>query len=383
MKVLIVPSWYPTELSSIDGIFFQEQAIALQRNGIDVIVAYPEVRSLRRFKKFKLQSGIHYELEKGVKTYRRKGYNYLPPVMNLVRRRYLVWLEKLYDKIVIEQGKPDIIHAHSILYGGWAAAQIAKKHNIPLVVTEHSTFYSRGLITEEQKPYIRECLTIAQEVIAVGPGLQKDLSVYSDKQVKIIPNIVDTNRFNTMHEAGAKNEKFRFFTLAFLTHKKGIDILLRAFANDFTNNEEVELIIGGEGEEKSNLMALTKELNIEGQVTFLGELSREQAALEMKKCDSFVLPSRYETFGVVFIEALACGKPIVATRSGGPDMIVNEANGLLVDVEDVEGLATAMKSIVNNYERYNKQEIIKDCYNRFSEEAVCKKVIKLYKALLQ
>ena len=382
MKVLIVPSWYPTEISSISGVFFQEQALALKKNGVDVTVAYPEMRSLRNFNKYQMKSGIHYEMEKGLRTYRRRGYNYLPRMKNHVRKKYLEWLENLFDEIVKDQGKPDLIHAHSILYGGWAAAQISKKHNIPLVVTEHSTSFSRGLISEENKLYIKECLTIAQEIIAVGPGLQNDLSVYTDREVKIIPNIVDTKRFNAVKETVNKNEEFRFFSLAFLTYKKGIDVLLNAFANGFNNNEQVELIIGGEGEEKNKLMELAKELNIEGRVTFLGELSREQAALEMKKCDSFVLPSRYETFGVVFIEALACGKPIVATKSGGPDLIVNEENGLLVDVNDVKGLATAMQNIVKHYETYSEKEIIKDCHNRFSEEAVSKQLKELYYSLV-
>lgn len=377
MKVFIVPSWYPTDINLISGIFFKEQALALQKSGLDVTVLYPEIRSLKKIGKFNSTSGFNFELESELKTYRKVGYNYLPRVKNHVRKTYLNWLEILFNKAVIEQGLPDVIHAHSIIWGGWAAAQIATKHNIPLVITEHSSSFTRNLILESQKRYIVEALEVADEIIGVGPSLKDELQKYTKHEVRIIPNIVDITMFH-INQFGTSNEKFRFFSLALLTKNKGMDILLNSFAKAFSHMNNVELVIGGDGQEEEKLKRLCKVLKIDDKVHFIGRLAREQVCLEMNKCDSFVLASRSETFGVVYIEALACGKPVVATKCGGPDFIVNSNNGLLVEVDDLQGLAEALKDMKSNYNRYEPAKIIEDCKNRFSEEAVIKQLINIY-----
>ncbi|MCL6587112.1 MAG: glycosyltransferase [Anoxybacillus sp.] len=378
MRVLIVPSWYPTKEKPNAGIFFKEQAIALQKQGLEVIVAYPEIHSMKELKKQKLARGFSYTVEESLETYRMKGYNFLPKIRKGAGVIYYWNLKKIFTRLVKEGKKPDIIHAHSVLWGGWAAAKISKQYNIPLVITEHSSAFVRGLIKEYQIPSIQEALAQAKKIIAVGPSLQKELGKYVDeKKITLIPNIVNTSLFKT-NDVIQKPDKFRFFSLAFLTYNKGFDLLLKAFAEAFKGNEEVELVIGGDGEERENLESLVVDLEIEKQVTFLGGLSREQAALEMQKCDAFVLASRFETFGVVFVEALACGKPIIATKCGGPEMIVNEKNGLLVNTEDVEELSKALMDIKAYYSRYKKEEITADCYARFSEDKVCEKIIGEY-----
>ncbi|WP_223249802.1 glycosyltransferase [Anoxybacillus ayderensis] len=376
--MLIVPSWYPTEEKPNSGIFFKEQAIALQEQGLEVIVAYPEIHSIKELKKQKFNRGFYYNIEDGLETYRIKEYNFLPKIRRGSSIIYYLKLRNIFARLIKEGKKPDIIHAHSVLWGGWASAKISKKYKIPLIITEHSTAFLRGLIKEYQIPFIKEAFDQAKKVIVVGPGLEQELRKYTKKEkIQLIPNIVDTSRFKP-NDNIKKSNKFRFFSLAFLTHKKGFDVLLKAFAKAFKGNEEVELVIGGDGEERGNLEKLTVDLGIEKQVTFLGELSREQAATEMQKCDVFVLASRFETFGVVFIEALACGKPIIATKCGGPEMIANQKNGLLVANQNIAELSNALLKIKLNYSRYRKEEIISDCYTRFSKDKVCEQIIKQY-----
>lgn len=379
--MLIVPSWYPTEDRPNSGIFFKEQAMALQEQGLEIIVAYPEIHSLRELKLRKfIRRGFYRSIEDGIETYRMKEYNYFPRMRNYI---CYIKLKKIFAKLIEEKKKPDIIHAHSVLWGGWAAAKISKKYKIPLIITEHSSAFLRGLIKEYQVPFIKEAFDQAKKVIVVGPGLEQELRKYTEKEkIQLIPNIVDTSLFKP-NDNIKKSNKFRFFSLAFLTYNKGFDVLLKAFAKAFKGNEEVELVIGGDGEEKENLEKLTMNLEIEKQVTFLGELSREQAAMEMQKCDAFVLASRFETFGVVFIEALACGKPIIATKCGGPEIIVNEQNGLLVEPNDIHQLSEALAKIKRNITQYDRDYIVKDCKNRFGKKAVVGRLISEYKAILE
>jgi glycosyltransferase involved in cell wall biosynthesis len=378
LRVLIVPSWYPTEERPNAGIFFKEQAIALQEQGLEVIVAYPELHSLKELKKRKFKRGFYHKIEDGVETYRIKEYNFLPKIKRGSGIIYYWKLKKILVKLIEAGKKPDIIHAHSVLWGGWAAAKISKEYKIPLIITEHSTAFVRGLIKEYQKPFIREAFHEAKRIIVVGLGLKKELKKYAKQEkIVLIPNIVDTSFFKPSVVV-RKNDQFRFFSLAFLTHKKGFDVLLKAFARAFKGSDKVELIIGGDGEERGNLERLAVDLGIEKQVAFLGELSREQAVMEMQKCDVFVLASRFETFGVVFIEALACGKPIIATKCGGPEIIVNQKNGLLVERENVEELTEALIRMKANYNQYNKDEIVADCHERFGKSSVCEKIIQEY-----
>lgn len=383
MRVMIVPSWYPEADKPNSGIFFKEQAKALQEFGVEVVVAYPEIHSLKELLQGKIKRGFSFNNEDGIETYRIKEYNYLPKVKTGSGAIYYPKLKKIYSILDSNGKKPDLIHAHSVLWGGWAAAQIAKKYQIPFIITEHSTAFLRGLIKEHQIPYIKETLDQAKKVIVVGPGLKSELKKYTtEEKLEIIPNIVDTSKFKPS-QTSQKEDKFRFFSLAFLAHKKGFDVLLRAFAQAFKANEKVVLTIGGNGAERSALEQLVRDLGIEKQVTFLGALSREQAVTEMQNCHAFVLASRFETFGIVYIEALACGKPIIATRCGGPEMIVNEQNGLLVDVDDVEALSDGMKNMLKTYSAYSSDIIVQDCQNRFSKEPVIKKITNAYKEVFK
>ena len=98
----------------------------------------------------------------------------------------------------------------------------------------------------------------------------------------------------------------------------------------------------------------------------------------MHQCDVFVLPSLYETFGVVLIEALAAGKPVIATRCGGPESIVNDENGLLVAPANSDALGRAMRQMVEAIDRFNKDIIRSDCIARFSRQAVIEQLGRVY-----
>jgi L-malate glycosyltransferase len=382
MKVLIIPSWYPTKENPILGVFFKEQAKALRKFGCEVSVIYPEIRTIREVEP-KWVKGIQISEEEGLRTYRYKVYNYIPARIPFSKAfLYYQRLKRLYKESVKREGKPDVIHSHSCLWGGWAAAKIAQDEKIPLVITEHSSKLIRGLIKPYEKKEIEKTLNRADKIISVGPSLKKELEKYTTKEIIEIPNIVNVESFkNNRITRQPQPNKFSFFSLALLTRNKGMDVLIKSFTNAFKGTN-VELHIGGEGDHKQELIKLTEELGMESQVHFLGALDRNQVVQHMHSCDAFVLASRFETFGVVFLEALASGKPIISTKSGGPDSIVNEKNGLLVPVDDSKELSDAMQKMVKNYSLYNPVVIQNDCQDRFSEEVIVKKILKIYNEIV-
>jgi L-malate glycosyltransferase len=377
MKIFVVPSWYPDSENSLRGIFFKEQVHALKKEGMDIVVLYPEIWSIKTF--IKQKPGVFCEIEEGIKTYRYKGYNFIPRVPWIAYHIYRARLKKLFSLAIKREGKPDLVHAHSLIWGGVAVAELAENHSIPLVVTEHSSAFGRGLLKPFHQKLIKRKVNSIRHFIAVSNSLKNDLSGFiPPEQIEVIPNIVDTEFFNISNK---KRSKFTFFTLAMLKENKGIDVLIKAFSQKFKASE-AELLIGGDGIEKRQLEDLAANLNIDKQVTFLGKLSRERTSDFMEQCDVFVLPSRYETFGVVYIEALSCGKPVIATKCGGPEMMVNKQNGLLVPVDHVEELGGAMSYVKENYQSYDPAAIRRECIEQYSEKAVTAKLINYYKEVV-
>lgn len=378
MHVMFIPSWYHNKRNPVHGSFFKEQALALKENGVKITVAYNEIWPLTLLFRVKEKIGINFEIEEGLKTYRYKNYNFLPKnskMFSVFNKR----LDKLYKEIVKREGKVDIIHCQSSFWAGISASYISRKYGIPLIITEHSSLKTAIYIKDSYKPYIKKSYLQADVLVAVGNGLKKEIEELTGrKDIKVIHNLIPVENF---YISSNENSEFTFFSLAFLEGEKGFDILLKAFGKYFKNTK-TKLLIGGEGSQKTLLINLTKELGIENQVEFLGRLSREEVSKYMSLCDSFVLPSKYETFGVVYIEALASGKPVIGTFNGGAEDIINKNNGLIVKVNDVDELGLAMKNIMKNITSYNPKEIRNECIERFSKKKIINEILKVYNDVL-
>ena len=162
-----------------------------------------------------------------------------------------------------------------------------------------------------------------------------------------------------------------------------MDILIKAFNKAFKDENNVILRIGGDGTERENLEKLVNELSLQDKVEFLGSLNREEVKIEMKKCNVFSLASKFETFGVVLIEALATGTPVISTNCGGPYDIINDRVGRLVEVNNIEELADALKYVYVNYNNYDCNEIRKYCIDNFSNEAIGRKQLDIYNSAIE
>jgi len=381
LNVLIIPSWYPTHENKLSGVFFKEQAEALYKYGHNVTVIYIEMCSLKHFFTAKRIGKLYKKIENGITVYKYKTFNWFPK-MNMMPFMYYIYLKKIYKKVFKKYFKPDVIHIHSCLYAGFGGVKLAKNKNIPVLITEHATMYERNLVKKREEIYIKYAFNNANLVISVSKSLKSIIDKYiiNKNRSIVIPNIVNTYFFD-IPSNDFKASKFTFFSLGFLTYKKGFDVVIKAFSKLCLYNE-AQLLIGGDGEEKTKLIKLVKKLKMEDRILFLGNLDRNEVLKNMQKCDAFVLGSRYETFGVVIIEALACGKPVIATKCGGPNDIINKKNGYLVNVDDVESMYNSMKKIIKNKNQFDANIIRKDCIQRFSEEAVVKKLNKVYNRLV-
>ena len=145
----------------------------------------------------------------------------------------------------------------------------------------------------------------------------------------------------------------------------------------------MQLKIIGDGNLRKMLQQMTKQLGIEDKVTFTGRISRKQVISTLQESKVFVLPSDFETFGVVYIEAMACGLPVIGTKNGGAQEIITENCGKLIERDDLNELSEAMENIYNNYNSYDRKNISEYCRTHFGEKQIYNKLLDVYKELMQ
>ncbi len=375
MYTLFITRGYPTEKYKTNGIFEYDQAKALVKQGCKVVYAAIDVRSIRRWRKW----GIQREYKDGVHIY---AINIpLGRVPKKILRTFsFLGLKLLYKKIVKEKGVPDILHAH-FTGPAFSASKLKEITDIPLVITEHFSQINREEISEDLFKIAKMAYNKADALIAVSPALAKKIHINFGINPIYIPNIVDLDVFK--YEDKEESEYFNFVSTGNLIETKRMDLTIEAFYRAFGNNSKVTLTIFGQGPERKKLEHLINKYNLNSQVKLMGLCTREEIAKQLKQCDCFVLVSQSETFGVAYIEALAMGVPVIATKCGGPEAFVNEKNGLMVNVNDVEELTEALIYMYNNINMYDRKSISIEIQNKFSSEVVANKIINIYKEYLK
>jgi len=384
MHILIIPSWYPNSYNNLNGIFFKEQAEALAKDKTKVgVIALTQVTIQEILKNKKLRFENNEHTQNDVITY-QKDYFIFPKIYRKlavckIRREY--HFKKLFKAYISKNGIPDIVHLHSFFYGH-LAIWIKKEYNIPYVVTEHSTTFARDLLSHSEIQYASTVYKNADKTLAVSKEFKILLKEKTKVNFDYLPNIVNVDFFKQVQNKSNRSN-IRFITIGQLEPKKNQVMLIKAFKLAFEKEKDVELIIVGEGGEHQNLTKLIRNLNLEQNVTLYGKASREEIKELLHTSDIFVLSSFYETFGVVLIEALSCGLPLISTKSGGPESIITNKNiGTLSEIDE-DALVSAMKNTYNNLNSYDSTYLQKYVEEKFSEKAVVSQLINIYREIVQ
>ena len=380
MHVLIVPSWYKNKEKKVFGTFFEEQARALMSAGHKVGVFAPGyIAFSQNFQTWKESYN-----DNGLSTYSIRIKNKLPGLRKLALATFLKKCETFFKAYIKENGIPEVIHAHSVFYGGYFAEYISNKYKIPFVITEHNTAFVTGEISsKDDLQMAQNVFRSANTCFAVSTPFSRKLNALffdNHKAFEVLPNIVDALFFATKPES-YNPETIKLFTVCYLVPRKNIGLLLKATAILIEKGFKIKVKIGGEGSERINLESRTDALGIANHVSFLGEITRIQVAQALSKTDMYVQTSNYETFGVALAEALAVGIPVISTDCGGPRDIINKKNGIILEGFSPEELAEKILSIWNNREHYNSKNIKTDCETRFSKDALVKLLNETYKSL--
>ena len=387
--VLIVPSeHYVTERYPLGGIFQHHQALALHAAGYKVgVVGVGVITSRFLFR------GYPYEEKSVIPSDARDLHVYRRYVWRLMPHRWMTASRGIelyrdlgldvYARYVRDNGRPDVVHAHNFRYASFIASAIRERDGVPFVITEHHSQWMNGAddtLIAGLKAVVNAASATTAVSSALARWIERALSVTG---VGVLPNILDSAFLDApLKQRSIVSGTPRYLSVGLLTENKNHASLIEAFASRFAGTPAT-LRIGGSGPERANLEALIGKLGVGRQVTLLGHLSRAEVLAEMQAADCFVLSSRYETFGVVLIEALATGIPVIATRSQGPEDVVNDGNGILVDRDDVPALGDALVRMAERLAHYSPERLREECKARFGSDAFVRRAGELYSRALK
>lgn len=387
MHILLFPSWYKTKREPFMGTFFEEQARGLMKAGHQVGILYPEFVPFRSI--FNDSGAVaNMYVDNGLPTYYIPVQAMLPNVRRTGYRSFTRSIEKVFQEYTARYGMPDVIHAHSVFYGGIAGFSIAQSNQLPFVITEHLTSFIMGTITHKTDLQLaRKIFSEANASLIVSNSFKKDLSrilQMDDDVFQVVHNMVNDLFFeNRQVKSYNPEEPFVLFTNSFLLPRKNHRLIFQAVSQVIAKGLKIKLLVGGDGELSETLKKMADELEIRHHIEFLGGLNRQQVKENIERSHAFLLASFYETFGVVLIESLAAGRPVITTNSGGPEDIVNQENGILLKDFNVSTMAAAIEKLMTNYSKYKQDKISEDCFSRFSERRIITSLEEVYKKVLE
>lgn len=403
-KIMIIPAWYPSETNPVHGIFIKEQAKAASLyNEVLILYVYPNPNtnvnklyqssesiedgmktirvkyrsSTKYFKKITSQiSKKNYESNNNALNTR--NFNIISKICNYLDVLIYYWGNfKAFRKLLKHGWKPDIINAH-VFTAGVPAIILGKIYRIPVLISEHYSGFIKKDLRNIDKCKAKFSMNKASAILPVSKGLKVSIKNYNiNNKFYIIPNTYDKKIFYPA-KIRIKEEKIKMLLVANITPIKGIDYLLKSLNYLKLKRNDFQLDIVGYGPSKEEYETMAMDLGLGKIVKFHGQKTNAEVAIYMRNCDFFVQPSLFETFGVVYIEAMGCGKPIIGTKTVGPLEIINENIGILIPPKNVNSLFDALNFMLDNYENYSSEDISKFACKNFSYEPVGKQLNDVY-----
>lgn len=390
MRVLVIN--HSPLIGSGSGIYTMNISKALKAEGQDIRVItaanslkFPNMGSIKVHPIFfKYEDEVEGQIEFNVPCFDQYPtsdvvfYNLDEKQMQIYKDEFRKVLEE-----EIKEFKPDLIHTQHL----WIWSSIVSEYNIPTIVTSHGSDMMGYDIDNKFYPYCIKAINGCNKIVTISKknyeAVLERFPEAKDKTV-ILKNGYDTNVFglNDFDKQEILKEfkidkKYKNIVLfaGRLTENKGIDVLLNA-ANIYEDGDTLTIIAGGGGLLR-DLKKQVKELQLK-DVAFVGDQTQKKLNKLYNIADVLVAPSRVEGFGLVGIEALACGTPVIGTNEGGMTDYVTKEYGELVDVDDYIMLEKSISKVLKNKHKYNREKLANYAKENYSQQAVINNLIKVY-----
>jgi glycosyltransferase involved in cell wall biosynthesis len=284
----------------------------------------------------------------------------------------------------------DLVHAHFTYPDGVVGARVARWLGLPLVITEQAPWGPWVDESRRVREQVIDAVRQSSVLVAISHSVKESISPYvgASGDLRVVPDAIDGSVFTLPRNGTVRDERQILFTGA-IRPVKGVDVLLEAMRLLAERRIDAHLVLVGEAyyktyrQEHDRLRALTVELGLEDRVDFRGPASRRDLVRTMQESAVLVLPSRAESLGMVLVEALACGTPVVATRCGGPEDIVDDSVGALVPPESPADLAAAIASVLERRATFDPRALRAHALERFSLESVRSEYAAVYSDALR
>lgn len=371
MKILMLTWEYPPRIVGGIARVVHDLSKRLIKDGHEVTVITYKEGNLPYF-----------EDDKGVKVYRVDNYMINP-------NNFIDWVMQLNfnlvakaNELIDKEGKFDVVHAHDWLVA-YAAKTIKNAYDIPIVATIHATEAGRNNgIHDETQRYINDTewmLTYEANEVIVNSNymkceLQRNFGLPFEK-INVIPNGVNLTMYSGIERDydfrrnyAADNEKIILYT-GRLVYEKGVQYLIGAMPKILQNYHDTKLVIAGRGGMYDELKAEADHLGLGNKVYFTGYLDHKALCKLYKCADIAVFPSTYEPFGIVALEAMLSGNPVVVSDIGGLDEIIEHGkNGMKSYAGNSNSIADSILTLLFDHKLCNEisknaKNKVKECYN--------------------
>lgn len=374
--VLFLNSWYPNRTNDTLGNFVEKHILAVSPhvNAYALAVFSDENCS-----------------ELSLEIHKKEAYVelivYYPKVNTLpFLKPYRFFKACLVAWKYLQKNKiqPSLIHVNVAFPMALFALWLKRKYRLPVVVTEHSTAYSRGKVKIPifQRLLAKRLFQQAHHILPVSKDLQRGIiSLGVNNQFTVIPNVVDTKLFTLKTSKESSNIRFIHISTA-NDEQKNLTGIIEVFSELIAENPTVSLQIVSDGFlDKFKFLAERLKIN-PVQLTFTGKSTTEEVAHYLQQSDALVLFSNYENFPCVIPESFSVGIPVISTNVNGIPEYVNETNGILVHPKAKKELKQAVLTFISSKDRFNSQELRKYAEQEFSFEVLGSKIVAIYQQIV-
>jgi glycosyltransferase involved in cell wall biosynthesis len=367
LKVFHIPSWYPAQGSPLSGLFIREQINLLAESfpdsvhGVSTWGQNDHRLLLQKEDGFRNFSKFFHCSKKQRRQILANFVEYFSPAYTWTRK----WAGGNISGIIkanlqhlhqfeTEFGRPDIIMAHVSYPAGFIAFHLSQQTGIPYVISEHMDIFPfPSLADNKRKPIksIEVALLNASLIYTPSNSLRmRILAFYPKLQIDIIPNFLRFSDYTATEYPPSDTLQLAY--LGRIEESKGLLLMAEALIGlPFAN---WVWVLAGEGPAKTKIQAKMDAAGLGHKVEWIGLLEGSESKNEFfrRHCHVFVTPSLHESFGITVLEAAASGRPVIATRCGGPEEIITSQMGLLIEPGNVSALKDAlieMAETLNNY----------------------------------
>ena len=383
MRVLVLSYLFPRPAEPWSGIFVVEQVAALRARGIDARVLWG----------FSL--GMPVRRPEFAANWVPAPITGVPSASFQYRVPHRLWqllAGPAYGRAALRAASTlrdefpfDLVHAHTSFLDGHAASLIGDAFNVPVVLTEHSGPFS----TQIDNPVKRRCtlraLHRADRLIAVSDFLSDQIKTsipqVANRDITVIGNGISGEAL-PCHSPRAPDGKIIALWIGSFVPVKQPHMLLEAFSAAHRQNPRLHLRLAGDGPLGPELRRYAGELGLSERIEWLGPLDRQGINAALGEADFVVVSSQAETFSLATLEALVSGRPVLSTRCGGPESIIDSAKlGILTD-NDQAGLTAGFLDMANSHHAFEPATLRKSALDRFAHDLIAERLGTLYQTLL-